>query len=687
MRSKIIGVDVGGTFTDLIVTDTEGREPQIAKVPSTLDNQAFGVLGAIGETGISLSEVEIVVHGTTTTTNAVLERKFSKVGLITTQGFRDILELGRRTRPNAYGLKGTFEPLIPRELRIEVEERMDAAGNVHRPLDEEGVRQACMSLLEEGVESLVIHFLHAYVNPTHERRAAEVAAEIWPNKYITMGHAILSEYREYERGTTAAINGSVQPLLHRYIDRLSDELRDKGYNSELLVMQGNGGTISAKIVSDAAVNTVMSGPASGVMAAARTANSAGFSNVITYDMGGTSCDVGLIRDSIPQVSSELELAYAMPIHVPMVDVHTIGAGGGSIAYIDEAGMLQVGPESAGAQPGPICYGKGGERPTITDANLALGRLNPGALLAVDSPVTLEHVRGAIEKNIGHLLGLDADGAASAILQIANNHMAGALRMVTLARGQDPRDFALFAFGGAGPLHVVAQARELGIPTVIVPVRPGITSAIGCVVADVRHDYVNTVNTPLDLLDMDQFTSIFDAQIADGCETIGREGIEVENLQFIHDADMQFVGQSHILTVPLPSTQVSQEDLRALFEEVYWERFAVNLPEIKAVLVNLHTAVIGRRKTTDLSSLAPCEGNGRDAVAVTRKVWYQNGWQETPVYNRDNLPPGTEFDGPAIVEQLDTTTVIEPDCRVTVDSDGNLIIMVGSLAENFNEGYS
>ncbi len=675
MRNHIIGVDVGGTFTDLIVTDMEGGEPRIAKVPSTLDNQAFGVLGAIGETGVSLSEVEVVVHGTTTTTNAVLERKFSKVGLITTRGFRDILELGRRTRPNAYGLKGTFEPLIPRELRIEVEERMDAAGNVHRPLDEGGVRRACKALLDEGVESLVIHFLHAYVNPSHERCAAEVAAEIWPNKYITMGHAILSEYREYERGTTAAVNGSVQPLLHRYIDRLSDELQDKGYDNDLLVMQGNGGTVSARIVCDAAVNTVMSGPASGVMAAARTASSAGFPHVITYDMGGTSCDVGLIRDSIPQVSSELELAYAMPIHVPMVDVHTIGAGGGSIAHIDEAGMLQVGPESAGAQPGPICYGRGGERPTITDANLALGRLNPDALLAVDSPVTLAHVRDSIAKNIGQPLRLDAYSAASAILQIANNHMAGALRMVTLARGQDPRDFALFAFGGAGPLHAVAQARELGIPTVIVPVRPGITSAIGCVVADVRHDYVNTVNAPLDLLDMDQFTSILDAQILEGRETIEREGVEVEDLQFIHDADMQFAGQSHILTVPLPSTQVSRAKLRTLFEEVYWERFAVDLPQIKAVLVNLHTAVIGRRKSTDLSSLAPRVGNHRHPDVVTRNVWYQSGWQETPIYHRDNLLPGAEFDGPAIVEQLDTTTVIEPDCNVIVDSDGNLVVAV------------
>ena len=684
MKNHIIGVDVGGTFTDLIVTDTAGGEPRIAKVPSTLDNQAFGVLAAIEQTGVSLSDVDVVVHGTTTTTNAVLERKFSKVGLITTKGFRDVLELGRRTRPNAYGLKGSFEPLIPRELRIEIEERMDAEGNVYRPLKEDDVRAACKILLDDGVESLVIHFLHSYVNPLHERRAAEVAAEVWPNEYITMGHAILSEYREYERGTTAAVNGSVQPILHRYIDRLSNELKTKGYASDLLVMQGNGGTVSARIASDAAVNTVMSGPASGVMAAAHTSSSAGFPHVITYDMGGTSCDVGLIRDGIPQVSSELELAYALPIHVPMVDVHTIGAGGGSIAHIDDAGMLQVGPESAGATPGPICYSRGGDRPTITDANLALGRLNPHALLAVDSPVTLDRVRSVIADHIGKPLGLDTDGAANAILRIANNHMAGALRMVSLARGQDPRDFALFAFGGAGPLHVVALARELGIPTVIVPIRPGITSAIGCVVADVRHDYVNTINAPLDVLDMDQFTATLEAQMTEGRETIEREGVEVEDLRFIHDADMQFVGQSHILTVPLQSPNVTREELRKLFEEVYWERFAVELPEIKAVLVNLHTAVIGRRKSIDLSTLVPRGGNGHDAAGVTRQVWYESGWQDTPIYHRDNLPPGAEFDGPAIVEQLDTTTVFEPECQVKVDSAGNLIITVGRLAEGQNE---
>ncbi len=379
---KIVGVDVGGTFTDLILFDEERREVRIAKVPTTVENQAFGVLEALAQVGADLGALGAIVHGTTTTTNALLERKIARVGLITTKGFRDILELGRRTRPLPYGLIGSFEPLIPRELRLEVDERVDADGEVLRPLDREDVERAVKALLSRGVESLVIHFLHAYINPSHEREAAEIARQLWPNDYVTMGSALVSEFREYERGVTASVNAAIQPVLHRYIARLETELRARGYVRDLLIMQGNGGTVSSRIVAEAAVNTVMSGPASGVIAAAYTAVEAGFPNVVTYDMGGTSSDVALIRDGVPLVSSEIELEYAMPIHVPMVDVHTIGAGGGSIARIDEAGLLRVGPESAGATPGPICFGRGGTRPTIADANLVLGRLNHDALLAV-----------------------------------------------------------------------------------------------------------------------------------------------------------------------------------------------------------------------------------------------------------------------------------------------------------------
>ncbi len=670
-----VGIDVGGTFTDLLAIDSATGVVKLAKVPTTIDNQAIGFMAALAAAGIDPATLQAVVHGTTTTTNALLERKIARVGLITTQGFRDVLELGRRTRPQAYGLRGTFAPLIEREYRLEVPERMDADGKVLVPLDEAAVADAAKKLLGLGCEAVVIHFLHSYINSVHEKRAAEIVRGLWPNDYVTAGHAILSEYREFERGVTAAVNASVQPVLDRYLTRLRIELSAKGFDRDILVMQGNGGTISSQLIARAAVNTVMSGPASGVMAAAYTGRVSGHPDLITYDMGGTSTDVGLIEGAVPQVSGELELEYAMPIHVPMVDVHTIGAGGGSIASVDSAGMLRVGPESAGARPGPICYGRGGTEPTITDANLVLGRLNPDKLLGVDHPVTLDHVRGLIEDKIGKPLGLDAEAAAAAILRIANDRMAGAIRLVSLSRGHDPRDFALFAFGGAGPLHATALARELAIPTVLVPARPGITNALGCVVADVRHDYVRTVNKPLSALDDATVARIYAEQSAEGQATIEREGVPVRELRYVHSADMQFAGQSHILSVAVDRADISIADLHKAFAAAYWRRFGIELAEIPPVLVNLHTAVIGVRPEVSLAALAGTDRAPTLAASQTgtRRVWFADGWRDTPVYARDRLPKDAVFDGPAILEQLDCTTVVEPGDQVRQDDLGNMLI--------------
>ncbi|MEY4696259.1 MAG: hypothetical protein RIT14_687, partial [Pseudomonadota bacterium] len=355
MAGLVAGVDVGGTFTDLVILDPGTGAVRLAKVPTTLPNQAQGVLDAFDAAGSDLSDLALIVHGTTTTTNAVLERALCKTGLITTEGFRDVLELGRRTRPRPYGMTGTFTPVIPRDLRLEVPERMDSRGRVIIPLDETALRRAVEQLCAAGCESLVIHFLHAYANPDHEQRAGRIAAEIWPNTHITCGHQLLSESREYERGVTAAVNAAVQPLLERYVARLATELQARGYRRDLLVMNGNGGMVEASKVSREAVKTVMSGPASGVMAALATGRRAGMPNLLTYDMGGTSTDVAMIRDGRAPVSNEIEVEYAMPIHVPMVDVRTVGAGGGSIARVDVGGLLRVGPESAGSTPGPVCY--------------------------------------------------------------------------------------------------------------------------------------------------------------------------------------------------------------------------------------------------------------------------------------------------------------------------------------------
>ena len=678
----LIGVDVGGTFTDLIKLDQNTGKVRLAKVASTIENQAFGVMQSIAEAETNLKNVALVVHGTTTTTNAVLERKLSRTGLITTAGFRDVLELGRRTRPQPYGMKGHFLPIIPRDLRLEVGERMDYAGRILIPLNESSVREAGKKLLDQGVESVVVHFLHAYANPEHELRAAEVLAEFWPNEYITTGHSLLSESREFERGVTAAVNAAVQPILKRYINKLDSELEAEGYAGELLVMNGNGGTVSAKRVIREAAKTVMSGPASGVIAAAYTGTAAGRPNLITYDMGGTSTDVALIRGGEPSVSNEIELEYAMPIHVPMVDVRTIGAGGGSIAKVNDAGLLEVGPHSAGAEPGPICYGRGGNEPTISDANFLLGRLDVTKLKSVSQEVDIEHIRSIFQEKLGDPLNIDAETAAAAVLQVAITRMAGATRMVSVSLGEDPRDFSLFAFGGAGPMHATALARELGIPEVLVPARPGITNALGCVVADMKHDFVRTVNSPLNNVDMDEIIGILKAQSKEGTELIQQEPVSVEEIKVVHSFDMQFVGQTHILNVFLPTYDLSHEVVQSAFDEAYYGRFRVRLPEIRAQIVNVKTTVMGRRTGICLDGLIDASGRVESlemAQNGARPVWFNGDWQNTKIFNREALPLSAKIKGPAILEQMDTMVLIEPGDEAISDKNGNILISLGGLS--------
>jgi len=680
---RVAGIDVGGTFTDLIVYEraAAGDRVRLAKIPTTAGNEADGVLAVLAAAGVAAGTLDLIIHGTTTTTNAVLERKVAKVGLITTSGFRDSLELGRRTRPNAYGMTGVFEPLVPRELRLEVDERISARGEILTPLDGAGVEGAVKTLLQAGCESLVIHFLNAYANPVHELGAGAIARTLWPNPYITLAHQLLSEFREYERGTTATINAAVQPVLDRYVDRLATELAAQGFERDLIIMNGNGGTVAARLVAREAAKTIMSGPAAGVMAAAATLAQSGIKHAITYDMGGTSSDVALIRGGIPEVSAELAIAYGLPVHVPMLDVRSIGAGGGSIAAINAAGMLAVGPKSAGAEPGPIAFRRGGSEPTITDANLLLGRLDPAALLSVPGEAPVAAVREAFERRLGRPLGLSADAAAAAVLELANTHMAGAIRMVSIGRGHDPRDFTLFAFGGAGPLHAVALARELGIPEVMVPARPGLTNALGCLVADLRQDFVNTLNLPLDSVDMESVRRTLQQQRERGEAINAAEQAEIVSSTVLHAADMQFRGQTHLIRVELPRADVSRDALRQLFEAAYYARFQVSLPEIKSVLVNHATSVIGVRRPFPIAALFEAAARAPDvagAVINERALYAAGRWHAAQVFDRVKLPLGARIRGPAIVQQIDATTVIEPGASARVDEAGNLRITVGAL---------
>ncbi|MCB8874538.1 hydantoinase B/oxoprolinase family protein [Acidisoma silvae] len=685
MARRVAGIDVGGTFTDVLLFEegASGGRVQFAKVPSTTANQAEGVLQGITAAGTTPAELDLLIHGTTVTTNAVLERKVARVGLITTQGFRDTLEVGRRTRPHPYGLFGVFEPLVPRELRLEVPERLDASGTVLTPLDEEGVRTAVIALRDAGCEALVIHFLHAYANPAHELAAGRIAAELWPNAYITLGHALLSEYREYERGTTASVNAAVQPVLDRYLDRLTEGLRAQGFRHDLLVMNGNGGTIAAPLAAREAAKTVMSGPASGVIAAATTLLQSGVGDAVTYDMGGTSSDVALISGGLPEVSAELTIDYGLPIHVPMVDVRTIGAGGGSIAWLDAAGMLRVGPHSAGSTPGPICYGRGGQQPTITDANLILGRLDAARISLCGNRVTLDEVRAIFAEKLATPLGMTVDEAAAAVIALGNVHMAGAIRMVSLSRGRDPRKLSLFAFGGAGPLHAVALAADLGIPDVLIPARPGLTNALGCLVADLRQDFVNTLNQPLDSLDMAEVHRLLADQVARGIAVNAAQQGEIEQTDIRHSADMQFRGQTHLIRVAIPDAHISREALQALFEDAYFERFQIRMPEIRATLVNLNTSVTGRRKPFPVAALQDASlrvATVAEAQTGSRPVFAGGVWVDCPLYARDALPIGGTLTGPAVLEQADSTIFVDAGATLRVDAIGNLRIAPASLTD-------
>ena len=679
---NVLGIDVGGTFTDLIYVDKENNIIEFAKVPTSPENQAFGVMDAIKKANLKLDHVKLIVHGTTTTTNALLERKLSKTGLITTKGFKDVIELGRRTRPNSYGMHGKFVPIISRDLRFEISERVDAKGNVITALNEKEVKKTAEKLLKLGCESIVIHFLHSYANNQHELRALEIISDFWPNNYITMGHSLLSENREYERGVTAAINASVQPILEKYLRKLEDELSIANYKNELLVMNGNGGTISSKMVVNEAAKTVMSGPASGVIAAAHTGQSSGINNIITYDMGGTSTDVALIIGSQPSVSSDLEVEYGMPVHVPMVDVRTVGAGGGSIAKLNLAGLLEVGPESAGSIPGPICYGNGGTIPTISDANLLLGRLNISKIISDNNKVSIDDIKKIFRNKLSKDLSLDEVKTAEAVIKIANTKMAGAIRMVSISLGVDPRDFTLFAFGGAGPLHASSLAKELGIPKVLIPARPGITNALGCVVADLRQDFTKTLNMPIDKVNILELHSLFEEQEKKGIELIKKQGLKLTNISSNFSLDMQFIGQTHILRIDLPNSNPDLDYLQKSFEKAYLNRFKVKLSEIKANIVNVNTTVQGHKSPFDISLLnnEPNKSlNLNEALLENRKVYFKDKFLNTPIYSRDKMPLEFEIKGPAIIEQMDTTTLIEPDDRVFGDNLGNMFIEVGDFS--------
>jgi N-methylhydantoinase A len=674
-----VGVDVGGTFTDVFFLDEANGRIDIAKVPSTRGDQATGFIEGL-RSKAEVGQIATVVHGTTVGTNALLERKGARTGIITTRGFRDVLEMRRRDRPTTWGLWGQFVPVVPRDLRLEVGERVLADGSIRQAVDAEEVKQAARELLARGAEAVAVVFINSYANPDNERVALAAVKEVWPNAYVTASSDILPEIREFERTSTAALNAYLQPPVGSYLRKLESRLQGDGFGGQLLIVQSNGGVMSVDSAASRPVRTALSGPAAGVIACQHIAVAAGFPNVVTCDMGGTSFDVSLIADGEPAMSAQTAIDFGMVVRAPMVEITTIGAGGGSIAWIDRGGILQIGPESAGSDPGPVAYGLGNERPTVTDANIVMGRIDAerpigGKLKRLD----VEAAKAAIKKHIADPLGLDVMAAAEAIIKVANSRMAGAIRLVSIERGHNPRDFAAMPFGGGGALHVGALIKEVGLASALVPRFPGVTSALGCVIADMRHDFVRTVNKTLDETD----PAVLDAAIAEaaseGTRLLDQAGIAFEGRSISVELDMSYLGQTHTVAVPLPGdftrpARLTREAIKTAFEAAYAAAFGRVLEKIGIRVLNLRVAAVGKRKKFDLSLLAPPkEGSVEAAKRTTRKVWLDGAWHEAGIYRRLELPLGAVVPGPAILEQSDTTILIEADLVGEVDAFGNLIV--------------
>ncbi|MBN4667029.1 hydantoinase/oxoprolinase family protein [Pandoraea nosoerga] len=674
----VVGVDVGGTFTDLFVLDEAAGVARIVKVPSTRGEEARGFMNGIERVDASgkggAAAIATIVHGTTVGTNALLERKVARTGIITTAGFRDVLEMRRRDRPATWGLRGNFTPIVPRDLRLEVDERVLADGTVHTEVDIAQVEAAARALLEAGCEAVCVFFVNAYANPVNEQRAVAAVRALWPNGNVTAATEVLPEIREFERCSTATLNASLQPVVGGYLTRLARDLQAQGFGGELLVVQSNGGIMSRETASDVPVRTALSGPAAGVIACAAIARAAGFANVVTGDMGGTSFDVSLVAGGEASLSAQTSIEFGMVVRSPMIQIETIGAGGGSIASVDAGGLLQVGPESAGSVPGPACYGRGNSRPTVTDANVLLGRiaadrpLGGGLLAKLDASLA----ERAIGEHVAEPLGLDVHAAAEAILTVANAKMAGAIRVVSIERGHDPRQFAYMPFGGGGALHVCAMMREVGTTTGIVPRYPGVTSALGCVIADMRHDSVQTLNQPLAALDTDDLVARVEA-LGQACQQrLDSAGVRFDAVREVIELDMLYVGQSHTVRVPVAREALDREGIARAFETAYREAFGRALDGIAVRIMNLRYARIGVRPKFDLAVLAP-QATEMPAPLGTQRVYHAGQWWDAVRHARLDLPVGAVVAGPAILEQSDTTIWLEPGFSGRVDALGNLLI--------------
>jgi N-methylhydantoinase A len=683
-RSARIGIDVGGTFTDATMVDGITGRLFSAKAFTTPADRSQGVIDAIhavmAEAGLALDNVRDIVHGSTTGTNALIERTGARTGLLTTAGFRDILEIGRVMRP----MEGIYDmsvdrppPLVPRRSCLEAIERIGPQGDVLVPLDEQSVERAAEIFARQGVEAVAICFLFSYLNPAHERRAAEILARPLQGVAISQSHQISPEYREYERASTTVMNGYLSPVMSEYLDRLNERIVKLFGDARLFVIQANGGATTVEAARSRAVATVNSGPAGGVVAAAWYGRQHGREHIVSVDMGGTSFDIGLVEHGVSQVTTEGNF-QGLPVKLPILDLHIIGAGGGSIAWIDSGGALNVGPRSAGADPGPACYGRCGKDATVTDANLVLGRLDPMSFHGGRTTLDLAAARAAVLV-LADRLHLSLEETALGIIKVVNANMIKGIATVTVQRGIDVREFALLSFGGAGGLHAVDLARELEMREAIIPPLPGVFSAIGLLVADVRRDFVTAlggiISTAADASDLERrFQSMED----EARQSLRVDGFTEAAIRLVRSADLKVVGQTYELTVPLPErgplTPFGISALVDAFGRLYRERYAFFFEGEPIELVNLRIAAFGLNEPIDFQRFEPSSVVPREARASIRPVYFEKfGYVDTSVFQRDRLRPGMRLVGPAVVEEATSATLIPPGTTADVVPDLGLFV--------------
>lgn len=672
-----VAVDIGGTFTDFVLLDSKNGGFRVGKVLSTPENPSIGIVRGLRRLGIDMASVEFFVHGTTVGINAVVEGKGEPVALVTTRGFRDVLEIGRMEKPEMYDIfYRRPRPLVPRRHRFEVGERVDALGTVIRSLDEDEVAAIARRIEAAGIRSIAICTLNSYVNPENERVLAKRLTALLPDAYVSVSHEIVNEWREYERTSTTVLNAYVLPVFRTYLDRVTADLGELGMDAEVHIMQSSGGIVTAKAVVSRPIHCLLSGPVGGAVGARaigslyRRNGRSGAPNIVTADMGGTSFDACLIIEGHVETASQTEIAD-FPLLVPAVRVSTIGAGGGSIARVEGSSGLRVGPESAGANPGPVCYGAGGVEPTVTDANLVLGRLDPEDMLAGEIALDADAAAQALREKVADPLRLDLYEAAGGVIRVINSKMALALRELTVAQGLDPREFVLVAFGGAGPMHAAEICREIGIPRIVVPPVPGMFSAWGMLTADLRHDHVTTSVEKAENLSAARLAEFFAKLEQSAGQALRAQNVPDQRITFARSLDLRYVGQEHTLNVPVsPAIQPAQ--LKALFDEAHRRKYGHASKADPVEVVNYRVAAIGAVHKPEVAR--PAEAAPTEVPAAReRPVYFEGRFVTTPVYRRSELPAGFSADGPAIVEEDGATTIVPPGFEFVVDESANMML--------------